>query len=311
MRSVSLWIRRRSMVDSSLKKSLQEQVQTRISLRFRRRHQHWRRQQLRRHARPNTRADSATDKTADSATDETANKVRAVSETFAFICSSNAQLTSMHINQSPPSNPPVNNPSPTPRPTRKPTAEPVEPVEPSASGFDTGVSASASDIEEDRSWTNIESEDFHTSFGIFNRDKHVSTKFLSEQKERLGVVRIENESTLTSGPISLLDGNTLVQVTLAAYVVVFEETDSFCLESSEDGMKWQQEKCWMVSFPRQGSQNPVIPPGTEYVPNKVWTDLSAEFAWNQSSVRLRFSCNGDHKHDDVLIDRVDIRASSS
>mmetsp|Transcript_34711 Transcript_34711/g.77897 ORF Transcript_34711/g.77897 Transcript_34711/m.77897 type:complete len:214 (+) Transcript_34711:1231-1872(+) len=213
----------------------------------------------------------------------------------------------MHIDQSPPSNPPVNNPSPTPDPTRKPTPEPtfmkvdsagVEVVgsKPTAAQFVTVGFTNASDNEGDRHWTNIESEDFHTSLGIFDQDAHIETDFLSQRKGRLGVVRIENESTLTSGPISLLDGNTLVEVTLAAYVVVFEETDKFCLESSEDGKNWQQEKCWMVPAD---------------VPNKVWTDLSAEFGWNQSSVRLRFSCFGDHKHDDVLIDRVDIRASSS
>lgn len=223
---------------------------------------------------------------------------------------------------SPPSNPPVNNPSPTPDPTRKPTPKPtfmkvdsagVEVVgsKPTAAQFVTVGFTNASDNEEDRHWTNIESEDFHTSLGIFNQDAHIETDFLSQRKGRLGVVRIENDSTLTSGPISLLDGNTLVEVTLAAYVVVFEETDMFCLESSKDGKKWQQEKCWMVPAATQGNQNPVAPPGIEYVPNKVWTDLSAEFAWYQSSVRLRFSCFGDHKHDDVLIDRVDIRASSS
>jgi len=222
---------------------------------------------------------------------------------------------------SPPSNPPVNNPSPTPDPTRKPTPEPtfkvhsavVEVVgsKPTASQFVNVGFTSASDNEEDRHWTNIESEDFHTSLGIFNQDAHIDTKFLSQRKGRLGVVRIENESTLTSGPISLLDGNTLVEVTLAAYVVVFEETDLFCLESSKDGRQWQQEKCWMVPATTQGNQNPVAPPGIEYVPNKVWINLSAEFAWYQSSVRLRFSCFGDHKHDDVLIDKVDIRAFSS
>lgn len=215
---------------------------------------------------------------------------------------------------SPPSNPPVNNPRPTPDPTRRPTPEPTFGFEvvgsvPTASQFVTIGSASASDNEDDRDWTNIESEDFHTSFGIFNQDSDIMTDFLSQQKGRLGVVRIENESTLTSGPIRLLDANALVKVTFAAYVVVFEETDLFCLESSTNGNKWQQEKCWMV--PASFYENPVAPPGIEYVPNKVWTDLSAEFAWNQSSVRLRFSCFGDHKHDDVLIDRVDIMASSS
>jgi len=142
-------------------------------------------------------------------------------------------------------------------------------------------------------WHTLVNEDFHNDFGIFNIVQE--SRWSSSQKGKVGVVQIEKKSMVASGPINLQTGDRNVKVIFSAFVVVFEETDEFCLDSSQNGDLWTPQKCWKL--------------GTNSLDNKEWTSLDHEFSWSSSSVRLRFRCNGDHKHDDVLIDSVEVQGA--
>jgi len=197
---------------------------------------------------------------------------------------------------------PTSNPTPTLPPTRPPTKSPTRsPVNstsrPTASTSrptnapTRQVSPSSPTMQPaQQAWHTLVNEDFHDGFGkYFNIVQ--GSRWNRARKRKSGVVQIEKKSTLASGPIDLQNGDRKIKVIFLAYLVVFEETDEFCLDSSQSGDLWIPQKCWKL--------------GTN-LNNKEWTSLDKEFSWSSSSVRLRFRCNGDHKHDDVLIDKVEV-----
>ena len=133
-------------------------------------------------------------------------------------------------------------------------------------------------------------EDFRGGFGKFRsggRSKHYPSA-----KGKSGVALIENTSTLSSNKMSLSSGESRIRVDFSAYLVVFEDDDEFCLDSSSGGSNYSEEVCWSLND----------------LDNKEWTNISWEFDAPSTSVSIRFRCAGDHKHDDVLIDEVRVRA---
>jgi len=139
-------------------------------------------------------------------------------------------------------------------------------------------------------WRTVMEEDFRGGFGKFRsggRSKHYPSA-----KGKSGVALIENTSTLSSNKMSLSSGESRIRVDFSAYLVVFEEDDEFCLDSSSGGSNYSEEVCWSLKD----------------IDNKEWTNISWEFDAPSTSVSIRFRCAGDHKHDDVLIDEVRVRA---
>ncbi|EJK64760.1 hypothetical protein THAOC_14473, partial [Thalassiosira oceanica] len=141
------------------------------------------------------------------------------------------------------------------------------------------------------SWRTVMEEDFRGGFGKFSIGGKGSKHYPSA-KGKSGVVRIENTSTLSSNVMSLNSGESTIMVDFSAYVVVFEEDDEFCLDSSSDGSNYSEEVCWNLND----------------IENKEWANVSWEFDAPSSSISIRFRCAGNHKHDDVLIDEVRVRA---
>jgi len=144
--------------------------------------------------------------------------------------------------------------------------------------------------ESDEGWRTVMEEDFRGGFGKF-RGKGRSKHYLSA-KGKSGVAMIRKTSTLSSNAMSLDSGESRIRVDFSAYLVVFEEDDEFCLDSSSGGSNYSEEVCWSLKD----------------IDNKEWTNISWEFDAPSTSVSIRFRCAGDHKHDDVLIDEVRVRA---
>jgi len=140
------------------------------------------------------------------------------------------------------------------------------------------------------SWRTVMNEDFRGGFGKFRTGGNGS-KHYPFAKDRSGVALIENKSTLSSNVISLNGGESRIRVDFLAYVVVFEEDDKFCLDSSSGGSNYSEEVCWSLNE----------------IENKEWTNVSWDFDAPSGSVSIRFRCAGNHKHDDVLIDEVRVR----
>jgi len=159
-------------------------------------------------------------------------------------------------------------------------ADDSEPESSSASMF-------VSNSDSSGSWRTVIEEDFRGGFGKF-RTGGEGSKHYPSAKDRSGVALIENTSTLSSNIISLNSGESRIRVDFSAYVVVFEEDDKFCLDSSSGGSSYSEEICWSLND----------------IENKEWTNISWEFDAPSSSVSIRFRCAGNHKHDDVLIDEV-------
>ncbi|EJK59934.1 hypothetical protein THAOC_19788 [Thalassiosira oceanica] len=141
------------------------------------------------------------------------------------------------------------------------------------------------------SWRTVMDEDFRGGFGKFRTGGNGSKHYPSA-KDRSGVALIENTSTLSSNFMSLNSGESRIRVDFSAYVVVFEGDDEFCLDSSSGGSNYKEEVCWSLRD----------------IDNKEWTNVSWEFDAPSSSVSIRLRCAGNHKHDDVLIDEVQVRA---
>jgi len=183
--------------------------------------------------------------------------------------------------------PPVLTLNPTSYPTSRPTATPPPTMRPT-----TGPPTALPTLT-GAAWHTLVNEDFRDGFGIFNIVQ--GSRWNPSRRRKKGVVRIEQKTSITSGPIGLPTGERNIKVIFLAYVVGFEETDEFCLDSSENSDLWTAQKCWKL--------------GTNGLDNKKWTTLDHEFSWSSSSVQLRFRCNGDHRHDDVLIDRVEVQGA--
>ena len=163
-------------------------------------------------------------------------------------------------------------------------ADDSEPESSSASMF-------VSNSDSSGSWRTVIEEDFRGGFGKF-RTGGEGSKHYPTAKDRSGVALIENTSTLSSNAMSLNSGESRIRVDFSAYVVVFEENDKFCLDSSSGGSSYSEEICWSLHD----------------IENKEWTNISWEFDAPSSSVSIRLRCAGNHKHDDVLIDEVRVRA---
>ena len=134
-------------------------------------------------------------------------------------------------------------------------------------------------------------EDFRGGFGKFRAGGQGSKHYLSA-KGKSGVALIENTSTISSNVMSLDSGESRIRVDFMAYVVVFEDDDEFCLDSSSGGSNYSEEVCWSLND----------------IENNDWTNFSWELDAPSTSVSIRFRCAGDHNHDDVLIDEVRVRA---
>jgi len=141
-------------------------------------------------------------------------------------------------------------------------------------------------------WRTVVDEDFSGGFGTFKSDGQGS-KYYRSAKDRSGVARIQETSSISSIDLALNKNESIVRVNFSAYVVIFELDDEVCLDASIGGSDYVEQRCWSLG----------------HVNNKEWTDMSADFDAS-GSLSIRFRCNGDSKHDDVLIDEVQVQASS-
>jgi len=144
-------------------------------------------------------------------------------------------------------------------------------------------------------WSSIMSEDFKTGYGYFRRSEG-GTKLYVSAKERIGVVRIQESSSVFSNKIVLANKYSKFKATFSFYAIQMEDEDSFCLDyKTTEASDWTEEKCWSSC----GDFG-----------NKQWVDdTSVKFeAPNAESLWIRLRCSGDSKHDDVLIDAIDIQA---
>jgi len=117
-------------------------------------------------------------------------------------------------------------------------ADDSEPESSSASMF-------VSNSDSSGSWRTVIEEDFRGGFGKF-RTGGEGSKHYPTAKDRSGVALIENTSTLSSNVITLNSGESRIRVDFSAYVVVFEENDKFCLDSSSGGSSYSEEICWSL-----------------------------------------------------------------
>merc|ERR1712176_1161830 len=175
---------------------------------------------------------------------------------------------------------------PTSEPTLSPTFAPT--LSPSLeSDSRSNLGSSGSGI-----WRTVVDENFSGGFGTFKSDGQGS-KYYPSAKNRSGVARIQETSSISSIDLTLHNDESIVRVNFSAYVVVFEPDDEVCLDVSIDDSEYVQQRCWSLSD----------------ISNKKWVNMSTDFdAWG--SLSIRFRCSGDSKHDDVLIDEVQVQASS-
>lgn len=142
-------------------------------------------------------------------------------------------------------------------------------------------------------WRSIMTEDFEGGMGSF-RASSGGTKHVVQDKGRSGLVNIQEDSSVSS-EINL-EGKTYskFKVDFSFLTLHMDDDDSFCFEfkSNSSGWKRSPDTCWSGDFT-----------------NKRWEDMSFEFdAPNTESLEIRFQCMSDHKHDDVLIDKVSCEA---
>lgn len=176
--------------------------------------------------------------------------------------------------------------APSSEPTISPTFAPT--LSPSIeSDSRSNVGSSGSGI-----WRTVVNENFSGGFGTFKSDGQGS-KYYPSAKNRSGVARIQETSSISSIDLTLHNNESIVRVNFSAYVVVFEPNDEVCLDVSIDDSEYVQQRCWSLSD----------------ISNKEWINMSADFTASDS-LSIRFRCNGDSKHDDVLIDEVQVQASS-
>jgi len=144
------------------------------------------------------------------------------------------------------------------------------------------------------SWRTVMNEDFRGGFGKFSIGGQGSRHYPSA-KGKSGVALIENTSTLSSNVMTLDRGESRIRVDLLVNILNFENNDEFCLDSlgwTSGGLNYKEEKCWSLR-------------DTE---SKTWTVKTAVFNAPSRSVSIRLRCAGSDKQDDVLIDRVQVRA---
>ena len=143
-------------------------------------------------------------------------------------------------------------------------------------------------------WRTVMKEDFRDGFGKFSIGG-LGSKHYPSAKGKRGVALIENTSTLSSHVMTLNSGESRIRVDLSANVLNFENDDKFCLDSLDWGsgnLDYKMEKCWSLRD----------------MELKAWSNTSFEFDAPSRSVSIRLRCAGNNKHDDVLIDEVQVRA---
>ena len=87
-----------------------------------------------------------------------------------------------------------------------------------------------------------------------------------------------------------------IKVDFSFFALQFDTDDQFCLDSSTDGESdWTEQECLSVFD----------------FTNKRWYDgTSVVFdAPNADTLKIRFRCDGDSKHDDVLFGDIEIQAA--
>lgn len=144
-------------------------------------------------------------------------------------------------------------------------------------------------------WRSIVSEDFKGGMGQF-RGGGKGTKHYVSAKGRSGVVRIQESSSFELNEHKLDKNYSKIKVDFSFYALQFDTDDQFCLDFSTDGeSNWTEQECWSVFD----------------FTNKRWYDKTSVVfdAPNANTLKIRFRCDGDSKHDDVLFDDIEIQAA--
>mmetsp|Transcript_14801 Transcript_14801/g.32152 ORF Transcript_14801/g.32152 Transcript_14801/m.32152 type:complete len:267 (+) Transcript_14801:3-803(+) len=167
------------------------------------------------------------------------------------------------------------------------------------------------------SWTELLSDDFQDSFGIFHPGSTEYVTYYPYVKERHGVLRIQHgqdmRSSIYSDNIALLEdassptmnrnsnsNSRMIKVVFSYYANSMEIYDGFCIDTSvDDGNSWHSQKCWHAE--------------TDFT-NGSWYDdsfVAFELKEHQDNVvdgsfRIRFRCKGNSDKDDVLFDKVKV-----
>lgn len=144
-------------------------------------------------------------------------------------------------------------------------------------------------------------EDFSSGYGRFTAGQYAL--HYPNILNRVGVVRLEHgyddESSIRSDEISLGGkpyANLEVNFSFRGNSMEFFE--EVCLDASFDGGSWNEVECYAsgINF-RNGYWYDDVTPPEIGVPDGA------------DSVRVRFRCNANSVHDDILIDRVTVTGS--
>lgn len=148
-------------------------------------------------------------------------------------------------------------------------------------------------------WITITEDDFSSGFGSFNSGG-ADAKWLSEKKERIGVIDLQDGNGESSSVYSnsIYASYTNYRVVFDAYLLGMEDDKSFCFDISTDGgSQWTETQCWS---------------GLDLIA-KVWhNDMIVEFTpgGNVIDLKVRFRCVGSDNQDDVFIDKIAIQGTS-
>ncbi len=148
------------------------------------------------------------------------------------------------------------------------------------------------------SWIDIIIDSFLSGFGFFDT-KGTDVLFYKSVKNRVGVLRMQSgkhsASEIHSNKIILDHKYSKLRISFSFYANSMEYDDSFCLDYKVDGdVNWNEGKCWK----------------RYQFDNGVWYDdvvLEFEGVSSIKSLWVRFRCEANSIHDDVLIDSVKIQ----